>query len=86
MTCMFEDGDTYEELRGVELVGRAEVIDDPDKMWDWASTCSSGTTAATPRSCGPRGDHAQQAHHDQAQRRARRLMGHRLGLPPTGPA
>ena len=34
MTCMFEDGDYYEELRGVELVGRAEIIDDPDKMWE----------------------------------------------------
>jgi PPOX class probable F420-dependent enzyme len=33
MTCMFEDGDVYEELRGVELVGRVEVIDDPDRMW-----------------------------------------------------
>lgn len=34
ITCMFEDGDVYEELRGVELVGRAELIDDPDRMWD----------------------------------------------------
>lgn len=33
MTCMFEDGYVYEELRGVELVGRAEIIDDPDRMW-----------------------------------------------------
>ena len=34
MTCMFEDGAYYEELRGVELVGRAEIVDDPDKMWE----------------------------------------------------
>jgi PPOX class probable F420-dependent enzyme len=34
LTCMFEDGDYYEELRGVELVGRAEVIDDPDRMFE----------------------------------------------------
>ena len=33
MTCLFEDGDTYEELRGVELVGRAEIVDDPDRMF-----------------------------------------------------
>jgi PPOX class probable F420-dependent enzyme len=33
MTCMVEDGDYYEELRGVELVGRAEVVEDPDRMW-----------------------------------------------------
>ncbi|HLH29397.1 MAG TPA: PPOX class F420-dependent oxidoreductase [Acidimicrobiales bacterium] len=34
VTCMFEDGDTYEELRGVELVGRAEIVDDPEKMFE----------------------------------------------------
>jgi len=33
ITCLFEDGDTYEELRGVELVGRAEIVDDPDRMF-----------------------------------------------------
>ncbi len=33
MTCLFEDGDTYEELRGVELVGRAEFVDDRESMW-----------------------------------------------------
>jgi PPOX class probable F420-dependent enzyme len=34
LTCMFEDGDYYEELRGVELVGRAQIVDDPEKMWE----------------------------------------------------
>jgi PPOX class probable F420-dependent enzyme len=34
ITCLFEDGDVYEELRGVELVGRAEIVDDPDKMFE----------------------------------------------------
>ena len=33
-TCLFEDGDYYEELRGVELVGRAEIVEDPDKLWE----------------------------------------------------
>src|SRR5271170_5439985 len=33
LTLMFEDGDVYAELRGVELVGRAEVIDDPERIW-----------------------------------------------------
>ncbi len=32
VTCMFEDGDAYEELRGVEFVGTAELVDDPEKM------------------------------------------------------
>src|ERR1700686_2394934 len=34
ITCMFEDGDYYEELRGVELLGRAEIVEDPDKIWE----------------------------------------------------
>ena len=33
MTLLFEDGDYYEELRGVELVGKAEIIDDHDRLW-----------------------------------------------------
>lgn len=34
ITCLFEDGDTYEELRGVELVGKAEIVEDPARMFD----------------------------------------------------
>src|ERR1051326_9221495 len=34
ITCMVEDGDRYEELRGVELVGTAEIIDDPARMYE----------------------------------------------------
>jgi PPOX class probable F420-dependent enzyme len=33
MTVLMEDGDTYEELRGVELVGRGEVVEDPEEMF-----------------------------------------------------
>jgi PPOX class probable F420-dependent enzyme len=33
MTCMAEDGEYYEELRGVELVGTAEFIDSPNRMF-----------------------------------------------------
>jgi len=33
LTVLFEDGDYYEELRGVELVGHAEIIDDPAQLW-----------------------------------------------------
>ncbi|MGH9170939.1 MAG: pyridoxamine 5'-phosphate oxidase family protein [Acidimicrobiales bacterium] len=32
VTVMFEDGDTYETLRGVELVGRAELVEEPERM------------------------------------------------------
>lgn len=34
MTCLFETGDSYDQLRGVELVGRGEIIEDRDRMWD----------------------------------------------------
>jgi len=33
MTCMAEDGEYYEELRGVELVGTAEFVDDPEHIF-----------------------------------------------------
>jgi PPOX class probable F420-dependent enzyme len=33
LTFLVEEGERYEELRGVELVGRARIIDDPDKVW-----------------------------------------------------
>jgi len=34
LTCMMEDGDTYEELRGVELVGRGEIVTEPERMFE----------------------------------------------------
>jgi general stress protein 26 len=34
ITCLVEDGESYDELRGVELVGRAEIVEDPDRMWE----------------------------------------------------
>jgi PPOX class probable F420-dependent enzyme len=34
MTCMVEEGDSYEELRGVELVGTAEIVEAPERMWE----------------------------------------------------
>ena len=33
LTLLFEDGDYYDELRGVELVGKAEIIDDRERLW-----------------------------------------------------
>lgn len=32
ITALVEDGDRYEELRGVELVGRATIVDDYDRV------------------------------------------------------
>jgi PPOX class probable F420-dependent enzyme len=33
VSVLVEDGATYGDLRGVEIEGRAEVIDDPDFLW-----------------------------------------------------
>ncbi len=33
LTVMVEAGDSYDELRGVELVGTGELIDDPGTLW-----------------------------------------------------
>lgn len=34
MTCLIEDGETYDELRGVALEGRGVLVeDDPDAAW-----------------------------------------------------
>lgn len=33
VSALIEDGDVYEELRGVSLEGTAEVVEDPDFLW-----------------------------------------------------
>ena len=33
ITCMVEAGDTYDQLRGVSLEGTAEIVEDPDLLW-----------------------------------------------------
>jgi PPOX class probable F420-dependent enzyme len=35
LTFLIEAGDEYQELRGVELVGTARLIEDPDAMWNF---------------------------------------------------
>lgn len=32
MTVLMEAGEAYDELRGVELVGRAEIVEDPERL------------------------------------------------------
>lgn len=34
ITCMVEDGHTYDTLRGVSLEGRGEIVEDPDALWE----------------------------------------------------
>jgi PPOX class probable F420-dependent enzyme len=33
ITCLIEDGRTYDSLRGVSIEGRAVISDDPDDVW-----------------------------------------------------
>lgn len=33
ITCLIEDGLTYDVLRGVSIEGRATIVDDPDDIW-----------------------------------------------------
>jgi PPOX class probable F420-dependent enzyme len=33
ITCMVEDGLTYDTLRGVSLEGRGVIVEDPDELW-----------------------------------------------------
>jgi PPOX class probable F420-dependent enzyme len=34
LTCLVEDGDRYEELRGVELVGTGTIVEDREKVME----------------------------------------------------
>jgi PPOX class probable F420-dependent enzyme len=34
ITCLVEDGLTYDVLRGVSLEGTGVIVDDPDALWD----------------------------------------------------
>jgi PPOX class probable F420-dependent enzyme len=34
LTVMVEAGHDYNELRGVELAGTAEIVEDPDRIWE----------------------------------------------------
>lgn len=34
VTCLIEQGERYDQLRGVELVGLVEVVDDPTRLFE----------------------------------------------------
>jgi PPOX class probable F420-dependent enzyme len=34
ISCLVEAGHTYDTLRGVELEGTAEIVDDAERLWD----------------------------------------------------
>jgi hypothetical protein len=34
LTCLDEDGESYDQLRGVTLVGTGEIVTEPDRLWE----------------------------------------------------
>src|SRR5437763_1938197 len=34
LTCLVEAGETYDQLRGVTLVGKGEIVEEPDRIWE----------------------------------------------------
>ena len=34
LTCMIEDGQTYDALRGVSIEGTATIVEDPEALWN----------------------------------------------------
>ena len=43
ITCLIEEGDSYDQLRGVELVGTAEIIDDYDRVFEMGKSLVART-------------------------------------------
>lgn len=58
ITVMVESGETYDQLRGVEVVGRAEIRDDRDSMLELGrSVISRYTPPAKPEYLDPMVEH-----------------------------
>jgi hypothetical protein len=34
LTCLVEAGESYDQLRGVSLVGTGEIVEEPDRIWE----------------------------------------------------
>jgi PPOX class probable F420-dependent enzyme len=52
ITCLVENGDTYDTLRGVELVGTAEIVEDPDVVLEVARDVVSRYHDLPPEAAG----------------------------------
>jgi len=87
-TLLFEDGDYYEELRGVELVGTAEIVEEPDRLFILGVSVFERYYGAYSDDLAPFIEtmlHKRVAIKLQVQRTV--SWDHRkLGLPPTRPA
>lgn len=38
LTCLIESGESYDELRGVQIKGRAEIVEDRTEVQRWGET------------------------------------------------
>jgi len=47
ITCMVEEGDSYDQLVGVELVGTAEIVEDPDRIFELGKSVVERTTGTS---------------------------------------
>jgi PPOX class probable F420-dependent enzyme len=88
ISCLAEDGDVYQDLRGVSIEGRAEVSDNPELLWRVG-------VALWERYYGPYSEEVRPLVEAMLRKRVAvrvrttriRSWDHRkLGLPPTGPA
>jgi len=44
ISCLVETGDSYDQLRGVELVGHAEIVEDPERIFQLGISVVERTT------------------------------------------
>lgn len=47
ITCMIEEGNAYEELRGVEMVGTAEIVEEPERVFQLGISVVERTSGVT---------------------------------------
>jgi len=47
ITCMVEEGATYEKLRGVEMVGHAEIVEEPERIFQLGISVVERTSGVT---------------------------------------
>jgi len=47
ITCMIEEGDTYDQLVGVEMVGTAEIVEEPERIFELGKSVVERTSGQT---------------------------------------
>jgi PPOX class probable F420-dependent enzyme len=47
ITCMVEEGESYDQLVGVEMVGTAEIVEDPDRIFQMGISIVERTSGQT---------------------------------------